>query len=32
MDPFAAYCLTRGIDQMDFLLENEAEISRYEDR
>jgi len=32
MDPFAAYCLTRGIDQMDFLLENEAEISRYENR
>ena len=30
LDPFSAYCLTRGIDQLDFLLENEAEISRYE--
>jgi len=30
LDPFSAYCLTRGIDQLDFLLENEDEISRYE--
>jgi 3-isopropylmalate/(R)-2-methylmalate dehydratase small subunit len=30
LDPFSAYCLTRGIDQLDFLLENEANISRYE--
>jgi len=30
LDPFSAYCLTRGIDQLDFLLENEAVISRYE--
>lgn len=30
LDPFSAYCLTRGIDQLDFLLENEADITRYE--
>lgn len=30
LDPFSAYCLTRGIDQLDFLLENKADISRYE--
>ncbi|MDH3788071.1 MAG: 3-isopropylmalate dehydratase small subunit [Xanthomonadales bacterium] len=30
LDPFSAYCLTRGIDQLDFLLENDAEISRFE--
>ena len=30
LDPFSAYCLTRGINQLDFLLENEQEISRYE--
>jgi 3-isopropylmalate/(R)-2-methylmalate dehydratase small subunit len=30
LDPFSAYCLTRDINQLDFLLENEAEISRYE--
>lgn len=30
LDPFSAYCLTRGIDQLDFLLQNEAEISRFE--
>jgi len=30
LDPFSAYCLTRGIDQLDFLLENEVEIGRYE--
>lgn len=30
LDPFSAYCLTRGIDQLDFLLENEPEIRRFE--
>jgi 3-isopropylmalate/(R)-2-methylmalate dehydratase small subunit len=30
LDPFSAYCLTRGIDQLDFLMENESEISRFE--
>ena len=30
LDPFSAYCLTRGIDQLDFILENEQEISIYE--
>jgi len=30
LDLFSAYCLTRGIDQLDFILENEQEISRYE--
>jgi len=30
IDPFSAYCLTRGINQLEFLLENEAEINRYE--
>ena len=30
IDSFSAYCLTRGIDQLDFILENEAAISRYE--
>jgi len=30
LDPFSAYCLTRGIDQLDFLLENETAIDRYE--
>ena len=30
LDPFSAYCVTRGIDQLDFLLENEADIGAYE--
>jgi 3-isopropylmalate/(R)-2-methylmalate dehydratase small subunit len=30
IDPFSAYCLTRGINQLEFLLENEQEISAYE--
>jgi 3-isopropylmalate/(R)-2-methylmalate dehydratase small subunit len=30
LDPFAAYCLAQGIDQMDFLLRQEPDISRYE--
>ncbi len=32
LDPFSAYCLTRGIDQLDFLLQNEAAIAEYEQR
>jgi 3-isopropylmalate/(R)-2-methylmalate dehydratase small subunit len=30
LDPFSAYCLTRDIDQLDFILENGQEISSYE--
>jgi 3-isopropylmalate/(R)-2-methylmalate dehydratase small subunit len=30
LDPFSAFCLTRGIDQLDFILQNEPEISSYE--
>lgn len=30
LDPFSAYCLTRGIDQLDFILQGADEISRYE--
>jgi 3-isopropylmalate/(R)-2-methylmalate dehydratase small subunit len=30
LDPFSAYCLTRGIDQLDFILENEEAIAAYE--
>lgn len=29
-DPFAAYCLLRGIDSLDFILEQQAEIQSYE--
>jgi len=32
IDPFSAYCLTRGINQLDFLLENEPEIIAYEQK
>ena len=32
LDPFSAYCLTRGIDQLDFILEHEADIAAYEQR
>jgi len=32
IDPFSAYCLTRGINQLEFLLENEPEISAYEQK
>lgn len=32
LDPFSAYCLTRGIDQLDFILQNEPEILKYEQR
>lgn len=30
LDPFPAYCLARGIDQLDFLLENEPDIAHFE--
>lgn len=30
LDPFSAYCLTRGIDQLEFILENAGDIDRYE--
>jgi len=32
LDPFSAFCLTGGIDQLDFILQNEQEISNYEQR
>jgi 3-isopropylmalate/(R)-2-methylmalate dehydratase small subunit len=32
LDSFSGYCLTRGIDQLDFILENEEKISAYEQR
>jgi len=32
LDPFSAYCVTRGIDQMDFILDHEQDISAYEQR
>ncbi len=32
LDPFPAYCLSEGIDQLDFLLRHEQEISAYEQR
>lgn len=32
LDPFSAYCLTRGIDPLDFILQNEAAIDAYEKR
>ena len=30
IDPFSAYCLTRGMDPLDFILSNDSEITRYE--
>ena len=30
LEPFSAYCLTRDIDQLDFILENEQKINEYE--
>mgnify|MGYP001824242489 CR=1 FL=1 len=30
LDPFSAYCLTRGIDQLDFILHGADDISQYE--
>ena len=32
LDPFSSYCLTRGIDQLDFILENAQDIRAYETR
>jgi 3-isopropylmalate/(R)-2-methylmalate dehydratase small subunit len=32
LDPFSAYCLTRGIDTLDFILQNESAITEYEER
>jgi 3-isopropylmalate/(R)-2-methylmalate dehydratase small subunit len=32
LEPFSAYCLTRGIDTLDFILENEAAIAAYEEK
>ena len=31
LDAFSAYCLTRGIDQLDFILQNVDAIEAYED-
>ena len=31
LDLFSAYCLTRGIDQLDFILQHEDEIATYEE-
>ena len=31
LEPFSAFCLTRGIDQLDFILQNEAAIQAYEE-
>jgi len=30
LDPFTAYCLAEGIDQLDFILRHESDISRHE--
>ena len=30
LDPFSVFCLTRGIDELDFILQNEQKISAYE--
>ena len=32
LDPFSAYCLTRGIVQLEFILRHQQEISDYERR
>jgi len=32
LDSFSVFCLTRGIDQLDFILQNEQEINAYEQR
>ncbi|HET6593860.1 MAG TPA: 3-isopropylmalate dehydratase small subunit [Xanthomonadales bacterium] len=32
LEPFSAYCLTRGIDPLDFILQNQDAIEAYEDR
>ena len=30
LDPFSAYCLAQGIDQLDFILRHETDIAAYE--
>ncbi len=30
IDPFSAWCLTRGMDQLDYILSNHSDICRYE--
>jgi len=32
LDPFSAYCLTRGIDPLDFILQNENAVEDFENR
>jgi len=32
LDPFSAYCVTRDINQMDFILDHEQDINTYEQR
>lgn len=32
LDPFSAYCITRGIVQLDFILSHEQDIQAYEQR
>jgi 3-isopropylmalate/(R)-2-methylmalate dehydratase small subunit len=32
LDAFAAHCLARGIDQLDFILQHEKDIARHEQR
>ena len=32
LDPFSGYCLTRGIDQLDFILQGADDIGRFEQR
>jgi 3-isopropylmalate/(R)-2-methylmalate dehydratase small subunit len=32
LDPFSAYCIIRGIDQLDFILEHEALVGEFEQR
>jgi 3-isopropylmalate/(R)-2-methylmalate dehydratase small subunit len=32
LDPFSVFCLTRGVDQLDFILQNEQEINAHEQR
>ena len=31
IDPFAKYCLMRGLDRMDFLLEQSTQLTRFEE-
>jgi 3-isopropylmalate/(R)-2-methylmalate dehydratase small subunit len=32
LDPFSVFCLTRGMDQLDFILQNEQDINAHEQR